>query len=131
MIRYDQIQAGIHDGVSKAQSDLKGRLNALKRLESHGARVALYWSRIDRALTRGDVLPFANMLKSIGPVPNLDLVIVSPGGDGTVAETILHLCRKYCTGKFRVAIPAFAKSAATLIALEPVFKSVFCMCQAA
>jgi hypothetical protein len=79
--------------------------------------VAVYWSRIDRPLTRTDVLPFANMLKSIGTVDKLDLIIVSPGGDGTVAETMLHLCRKYCTNQFRVVIPVFAKSAATLIAL--------------
>ena len=68
-------------------------------------------------MTRADVLPFANMLKSIGKVPKLDLIVVTPGGDGTVAETTLHLCRRYCTNQFRVAIPAFAKSAATLIAL--------------
>ena len=116
-IRYDQIQSGISRGVLQAQCDIKGRRNALSRLEQRGVRVAVYWSRIDRPLTRADVLPFANMLKSIGQVPKLDLIVVSPGGDGTVAETTLHLCRKYCTDQFRVAIPAFAKSAATLIAL--------------
>jgi ATP-dependent protease ClpP protease subunit len=116
-IRYDQIQSGISRSVSEAQSDIKGRRQALARLERGGIRVAVYWSRIDRPLTRADVLPFANMLKSIGQVGKLDLIVVSPGGDGTVAETILHLCRKYCDNQFRVAIPAFAKSAATLMAL--------------
>ena len=116
-IRYDQIQVGISRAVNQAQSDIKGRRRALSKLEQDEVRAAVYWSRIDRPLTRADVLPFANMLKSIGQVPRLDLIVVSPGGDGTVAETILHLCRKYCTDHFRVAIPAFAKSAATLIAL--------------
>jgi hypothetical protein len=116
-IRYDQIQSSISQGVLKAQWDIKGRRGTLSRLEQGGARAAVYWSRIDRPLTRGDVFPFANMLKSIGKTDKLDLIIVSPGGDGTAAETILHLCRKYCTSQFRVVIPAFAKSAATLIAL--------------
>jgi ATP-dependent protease ClpP protease subunit len=100
-----------------ANSDIPGRRKAIGRLEKFGVNIAVYWSRIDRPLTRMDVLPFANMLKSIGQVQNLDLIVVSPGGDGTVAETVLHLCRKYCTKRLRVAIPAFAKSAATLIAL--------------
>lgn len=116
-IRYDQIQSDISRGVVQAQSDIKGRRKALAQLEQGGIRTAVYWSRIDRALNRADVFPFANMLKSIGKVENLDLIVVSPGGDGTVAETILHLCRKYCTNQLRVVIPAFAKSAATLIAL--------------
>jgi hypothetical protein len=116
-IRYDQIQSSISQGVLQAQWDIRGRQQALAKLEKGGTRVAVYWSRIDRPLTRGDVFPFANMLKSVGEVDKLDLVIVSPGGDGTAAETILHLCRKYCLNQFRVVIPAFAKSAATLIAL--------------
>jgi hypothetical protein len=51
-------------------------------------------------------------------VPNLDLIIHSPGGDGTAADKMTDLCRKYCTGIFRVVVPLYAKSAATLIALS-------------
>ncbi len=43
--------------------------------------------------------------------------MVTPGGDGTAAEKILDLCRKYCTKSFRVVVPLYAKSAGTLIAL--------------
>jgi hypothetical protein len=57
------------------------------------------------------------MLRSVGTIDNLDLIVHSPGGNGLAAEKILDLCRKYCKKKLRVAVPVFAKSAATLIAL--------------
>lgn len=56
------------------------------------------------------------MLLSVGEVDELNLIINSPGGDGTIAEKIIELCRAYCT-TFRVIVPNRAKSAATIIAL--------------
>ncbi len=117
--RYDLLQGVIAEGSAKAQLDVHGRSNALKQLEGvSGTRVVFYWSRLDRPLVRTDVMPIANMLQSVGRVNDLDFVIVSPGGDGTAAETIVDLCRKYCNSRFRVVVPAYAKSAATLIALS-------------
>ncbi len=57
-----------------------------------------------------------DVLMSVGDVDTLNLIIDSPGGDGTVAEKLIELCRAYCK-KFRVIIPNRAKSAATIIAL--------------
>jgi hypothetical protein len=44
------------------------------------------------------------------------LIIKSPGGDVAAAYLIAKLCREYATGRFDVALPREAKSAATLIA---------------
>ena len=91
---------------------------ALEKLEdSTPRRVAVYYSDRSRSISRDDVLPFVNMLKSVGTTEHLDLVLVSAGGDATAAETMLDVCRKYCTQQLRVVVPLYAKSAATLLAL--------------
>jgi membrane-bound ClpP family serine protease len=115
----DHIQESIERGAAYARFDLRNRKSALLKLEkaAGGARVAVYYSRTHRAISRNDVIPFASMLQRMGSVASLDLVVVSPGGDGTAAETMLDLCRKHCTGPLRVAVPSYAKSAATLMAL--------------
>lgn len=77
----------------------------------------MYYSRQDRTISLDDVLPFLNMLKSIGAAGDLDLIVQSPGGDGMAAEKLLDLCRKHCAGRLRVVVPLYAKSAATLLAL--------------
>src|SRR4030042_3043599 len=41
----------------------------------------------------------------------------SSGGDGNVAEKIITMCRQRFTKSFKVIVPNFAKSAATMIAL--------------
>jgi hypothetical protein len=119
--RLDQIQSEIAQSSQLAQLDWPKRSAALERLESLGVsgsrRVAMYYARQDRTISRDDVLPFLNMLKSIGIAGDLDLIVQSPGGDGMAAEMLLDLCRKHCAGHFRVVVPLYAKSAATLLAL--------------
>jgi hypothetical protein len=68
------------------------------------------------ALTGIDVSMLANVLLAIGDVKTLNLILESPGGDGTQVEKFVSLCRNQCE-RFRVIIPNEAKSAATLIAL--------------
>jgi len=63
-----------------------------------------------------DIPAIGDALLSLGEVDELNLIINSPGGDGTVAEKIIELCRAYCK-TFRVAVPNRAKSAATIICL--------------
>ena len=63
-----------------------------------------------------DISAFGDVLLSVGEVDELNLIINSPGGDGTIAEKIIELCRAYCK-TFRVIVPNRAKSAATIIAL--------------
>ncbi len=68
------------------------------------------------SISTDDIPAFGDILMSIGEVNELNLIINSPGGDGTVAEKIIELCRAYCK-VFRVIVPNRAKSAATIIAL--------------
>ena len=63
-----------------------------------------------------DIPPLGDALKSLGDVDTLYLIINSPGGDGTVAEKMVNMCRYYCE-TLKVAVPNRAKSAATMIAL--------------
>jgi hypothetical protein len=67
-------------------------------------------------LSFAEIPILGNVLLKIGDVEILNLILHSPGGDGTVVEKFVSLCRAQCK-KFRVLIPNEAKSAATLIAL--------------
>lgn len=119
--RYDEILAEIQEAVLSAQQNLRRRKSLFKQLEGQPGpmprRVIMYYAQLNRALTHEDILPFTSMLKGIGKVANLDFIIHSPGGEGSAADKIMDLCRKYCTGTLRVVVPLYAKSAATLIAL--------------
>ena len=63
-----------------------------------------------------DIPILGNVLLEIGDVKTLNLILGSPGGDGSVVEKFVGLCRSQCK-RFRVIIPNEAKSAATMIAL--------------
>lgn len=74
-------------------------------------------AHVSRVSLSPDEIPvLGNILLKIGDVKTLNLILHSPGGDGTVVEKFVSLCRAQCK-KFRVLIPNEAKSAATLIAL--------------
>jgi len=64
-----------------------------------------------------DIPMFEDLLRSIEPTDNGVLMINSPGGDGDVAEKMLMMCRRRFPASFRVIVPDYAKSAATMIAL--------------
>jgi len=70
----------------------------------------------DGALEPDDIPALVNMLLKVGDVDTLNVILHSPGGDGTVVEKFVSLCRVQCK-RFRVIIPHQAKSAATLISL--------------
>ncbi|MDQ3823279.1 MAG: hypothetical protein M3321_08570 [Actinomycetota bacterium] len=68
-------------------------------------------------IDHSDAAPIGSMLDSIGECENLDLMINSPGGSGEAAEKLIEMCRAHCRREFRVVVPNYAKSAATMIAL--------------
>lgn len=68
------------------------------------------------SIDQKDIAALGDVLMSVGDLDVLNLIIDSPGGDGTVAEKMIELCRAYCK-TFRVMIPNRAKSAATIVAL--------------
>jgi hypothetical protein len=64
-----------------------------------------------------DIPLFEDLLRSTGKADEGYLIINSPGGDGNVAEKMITMCRQRFTKSFKVIVPNFAKSAATMIAL--------------
>ena len=67
-----------------------------------------------------DIPNIEAVLNSITGAEQINLLIHSPGGDGTITEKIVDICRAHLTGanrKLRVIVPNIAKSAATILAL--------------
>jgi ClpP class serine protease len=71
---------------------------------------------VGASIDSSDIPGIGDALLSVGEVDQLNLIINGPGGDGTVAEKIIELCRSHCS-EFRVVVPNRAKSAAIIIAL--------------
>lgn len=69
------------------------------------------------SLSLEDTIILSDILSAVGKVDYLDLFIHSPGGDGNAAEEIVDMCDRHCLKEFRVIVPFWAKSAATLIVL--------------
>jgi hypothetical protein len=111
-----------HD-VPRRQRDARiGLLEQIEKKEYNSGKKAAVIAMIARLGSPGssigsdDIPPLGSLLKSIGDVDILNLILHSPGGDGTCVEKIVALCRAQCK-TFRVIIPHKAKSAATMIAL--------------
>lgn len=68
------------------------------------------------SLGEQDIQPFGDLLFRLPEKENVDLLIHSPGGDIDATEKIIIMCREIAE-KFRVIVPEYAKSAATLVAL--------------
>lgn len=67
-----------------------------------------------------DIPNIEALLRSITGTEQINLLIHSPGGDGTITEKIVDMCRANLAGankKLRVIVPNIAKSAATILAL--------------
>lgn len=67
-------------------------------------------------IDHNDIRFFSDLLQSTGDTENLILMLNSPGGQANMAEKLAKMCRDYCKG-FRVLVPNYAMSAATMIAL--------------
>jgi len=72
--------------------------------------------RPGHSLGEEDIQPFGDLLFRLPEKQNVDLLIHSPGGDIDATEKIIIMCRDIAE-EFRVIVPEYAKSAATLVAL--------------
>lgn len=101
-------------------SERYSRQNLIKQIEEKTKRkLIIYFSNIFSpygSINRNDIAPFGDLLMDIDGTMDLDLLINSGGGDIDSAEKIVFMCRNKCRG-FRVIVPQYAKSAATLITL--------------
>jgi len=97
------------------------RLRLYANLEGYRGKPLIVYVTSTRANAVGqiaqDVIPeLINQLHSLPATEDLDFLVISNGGDGTVAWRIVSLIREQVK-KFSILIPHAAFSAATLIAL--------------
>lgn len=111
--RASEAQNTINQNIKLQQAEL------FPKIEAHyeKARLISYIARFTEGcgIADNDIPAIGSMLGSMGTVPNLLLMIHSPGGNGEIAEKIVDMCRNHCSDTFRVIVPNRAKSAATLI----------------
>jgi len=107
-----------HD-VARTQREVRKRLLqeiALPELNNNDEPNGVVAHLSQSPLSASDIPVLGNILLNVGDVKTLNLILHSPGGEGTIVEKFVMLCRAQCK-RFRVLIPNEAKSAATLIAL--------------
>jgi hypothetical protein len=77
-----------------------------------------YVAGIDAGIHRDDVIGFVDLLHNITPNEDLDFLLQTPGGDTDAADKLISMVRtKVGTGRLRIIVPDFAKSAGTLMVL--------------
>ena len=85
---------------------------------SQERRVICYLAGNAAPITRDDVVGIVEMLHNVPRNTSVDFLLHTGGGDIDAAEKIVNLLRTAVgTGRLRVIVPDFAKSAGTLIAL--------------
>ncbi len=86
--------------------------------EKWGGRLICYVSGRQATIDRDDTAGFMELLDNIRPEVDVDLLLHTRGGDVDAAEKLVTLVQATVgSGKLRVIIPDFAKSAGTLITL--------------
>lgn len=102
------------------QSGRYARQDTIRAIQKKtGRTLIVYEANIhspNGSITETDVQPFCDLLARVDAGSDLDLLIQSPGGEIDAAEKIVYMCRSVAKG-FRLIVPEYAKSAATLIAL--------------
>jgi Serine dehydrogenase proteinase len=95
------------------------RVNAIKTLQDrHGSTIFVFWN-VDQ-LKQEDFFTLADALEGENPKNDVELIVLSPGGSGEAGYRIGHTFQNWAKDnarKFRVIVPLYAKSAATIIAL--------------
>jgi ClpP class serine protease len=111
------------DHLTKRQ-DINGRIEqALTAKYEATNRLMSYVLRFGHARTSMHTIDIPNIetvLQSLAGAEQINLLVHSPGGDGTITEKIIDICRSHLIGnkrKLRVIVPNIAKSAATILAL--------------
>jgi hypothetical protein len=83
-----------------------------------GTKLICYVAGLAAPIDRDDPMAFADLLYNLTMNEDVDLLIHTGGGDIDAAEKLIEMLRqKVGTGRLRVVIPDFAKSAGTLMAL--------------
>jgi hypothetical protein len=129
-VSQSPVYVNILNELNQHQDQLLKRQKLIKELEMaltsrYGAnnRVISYIFRFGHpraSMASNDIASLADVLKSVSGAEQVNIVLHSPGGDGTIVEKMVDMCRSHLSGnnkKLRVIVPNIAKSAATVLAL--------------
>jgi hypothetical protein len=114
-INFDQHQKRVAL-ISKIEQALTERFGSANRLITYLLRFGHARTQMHTA----DIPHLETILSSVSGADQINLLLHSPGGDGTIIEKMVEMCRAHLSGenqKLRVIVPNVAKSAATVLAL--------------
>ena len=114
-VRSDQFQKR-QKLIKEIEAALTARYGSENRLMSY----VLRFGHARTSMHTADIPNLEAVLNSISGADQINVLLHSPGGDGTLVEKMVEMCRTHLSGensKFRVIVPNVAKSAATLLAL--------------
>ena len=102
--------------IHEIETALTARYGSANRLLSY----VLRFGHARTSMHTADIPHLETVLNSISGADQINLLLHSPGGDGTLVEKMVDMCRSHLSGqnrKLRVIVPNIAKSAATILAL--------------
>ena len=117
-------ELNIHqDQLNKRQQlirDIEKKLSDRYGVENRLISYVFRFGHPRAAISSADIALFESLLNPISSTAQINVLLHSPGGDGTIIEKMVEMCRAHLAGdhrKLRVIVPNIAKSAATLFAL--------------
>jgi hypothetical protein len=114
-VNVDQLQKR-QKLISEIEEALTARHGCTNRMMSY----VLRFGHARTLMHTSDIPHLETVLNSISGADQINLLLHSPGGDGTIVEKMVDMCRAHLSGnnrKLRVIVPNIAKSAATVFAL--------------
>lgn len=102
--------------INEIELALTARYGSANRLMSY----VLRFGHARTLMHTADIPNIEAVLNSISGADQINLLLHSPGGDATIIEKVVDMCRAHLSGqnrKLRVIVPNIAKSAATVLAL--------------
>jgi ClpP class serine protease len=102
--------------IAEIEQSLSAKYKSANRLMSYVMR----FGHPRTSMQTADIQHIEAVLQSLAGAEQINLLVQSPGGDGTISEKIVDMCRSHLVGndrKLRVIVPNVAKSAATILAL--------------
>lgn len=95
------------------------RQTFIKRIQEESkSKLVCYVSGSGAFINRDDTLGFVDLLHNVESGKNIDLLLHTPGGNIDAAEKLMSMVHRTAgTGRVRIIVPDFAKSAGTLMAL--------------
>ncbi len=105
-----------------AQETEARRRDLLRDIEAHTQRNVLNYSATatgasGEIMFTPDILNLTRVMTLGDGLKGVDLILNSPGGRPEIAEKIITTLRHFYNDDFRVIVPEFAKSAATIVCL--------------